>query len=120
MQSCSTITIIIQNAPYKGDNKAWHALRFAGAALIEDMKVRVHLLDDGVQLARRGLPVPADAVNLEKLLAELMECGLEVRACGMALQDCKLDRRGLIPGVQQGSMKALASWVKESDIVLTF
>ena len=115
-----TVTIIIQNAPYKGDNKAWHALRLAGAALIEDMKVRVHLLDDGVQLARRGLPVPADAVDLEKLLAELMECGLEVRACGMALQDCKLDRRGLIPGVQQGSMKALASWVKESDVVLTF
>ena len=115
-----TVTIIIQNAPYKGDNKAWHALRFAGAALVEDMKVRVHLLDDGVQLARRGLPVPTDAVDLEKLLSELMECGLEVRACGMALQDCKLDRRGLIPGVQQGSMKALASWVKESDIVLTF
>lgn len=27
------ITIIIQNAPYQSDNKAWHALRFAGAAL---------------------------------------------------------------------------------------
>ncbi|MHB8535680.1 MAG: VTT domain-containing protein [Sulfuricaulis sp.] len=115
-----TITIIIQNAPYKGDNKAWHALRLAGAALVEDMKVRVHLLDDGVQLARRGHPVPADAVDLEKLLAELMECGLEVRACGMALQDCKLDRRGLIPGVQPGSMTALAGWVKDSDVVLTF
>jgi len=115
-----TVTIIIQNAPYKGDHKAWHALHFAGAALVEDMKVRVHLLDDGVQLARRGLPVPADAVDLEKLLAELMECGLEVRACGMGLQDCKLDRRGLIPGVQPGSMTALAAWVKESDVVLTF
>ncbi len=115
-----TVTIIIHNAPYKGDNKAWHALRFAGAALAEDMKVRVHLLDDGVQLAQRDRPVPADAVDLEKLLGELMECGLEVRACGMALQDCKLDRRGLIPGVEPGSMKALADWVKESDVVLTF
>ena len=115
-----TVTIIIQNAPYKGDNKAWHALRFAGAALAEDMKVRVHLLDDGAQLARRGRPVPADAVDLEKLITELMECGLEVRACGMAMQDCKLDRRDLIPGVQPGSMIALANWVKESDVVLTF
>ncbi len=115
-----TVTIIIQNAPYKGDNKAWHALRFAGAALAEDMKVRVHLLDDGAQLARRNHQVPAGAVDLEKLLAELMEYGLEVRACGMAMNDCKLDERDLIPGIQQGSMKALADWVKQSDIVLTF
>ncbi len=115
-----TVTIVIQNAPYKGDNKAWHALRFAGAALAEDMKVQVHLLDDGTQLAKHGQQVPAGAVDLEKLLTELMEYGLEVRACGMSLNDCQLDERDLIPGIQKGSMKALASWVKESDIVLTF
>lgn len=115
-----TVTIVIQNAPYKGDNKAWHALRFAGAALAEDMKVRVHLLDDGAQLARKGHVVPEGAADLEQLLTQLMEFGLEVRACGMALSDCKLDERDLIPGVQSGSMRALASWVKESDLVLTF
>lgn len=115
-----TVTIVIQNAPYKGDNKAWHALRFAGAALTEDMKVRVHLLDDGVQLARRDQVVPAGATDLGQLLAELMECGLEVRACGMSLDGCRLDEKDLIPGIQQGSMKALASWAQESDIMLTF
>lgn len=115
-----TVTIVIQNAPYQGDNKAWHALRFAGAALAEDMKVRVHLLDDGAVLARRGHRAPDGAVDLEKLLTELMECGLEVRACAMAMNECKLDERDLIAGVQTGSMTALAGWVKESDIVLTF
>lgn len=114
------VTIVIQNAPYKGDNKAWHALRFAGAALTEDMKVRVHLLDDGVQLARRDQTVPEGATDLGQLLAELMECGLEVRACGMSLDGCRLDEKDLIPGIQQGSMKALASWAQESDIMLTF
>jgi uncharacterized membrane protein YdjX (TVP38/TMEM64 family)/rhodanese-related sulfurtransferase/sulfur relay (sulfurtransferase) complex TusBCD TusD component (DsrE family) len=118
--SGKTITVIIQNAPYRGDNKAWHALRFAGAALAEDMKVRVHLLDDGTQLARRTHFVPEGCVDLEKLLVELMEYGLEVRACGMGLTDCKLDEHDLIPGIQKGSMKALAAWVNESDIVLTF
>jgi sulfur relay (sulfurtransferase) complex TusBCD TusD component (DsrE family) len=115
-----TVTIVIQNAPYQGDNKAWHALRFAGAALAEDMKVRVHLLDDGAQLARHSHQVPAGMVDLEKLLTELMECGLEVRACAMAMNECKLDERDLISGIQPGSMTALAGWVKESDIVLTF
>ncbi len=114
------ITIVIQNAPYKGDNKAWHALRLAGAALAEDMKVRVHLLDDGAQLARHSHQVPAGMVDLEKLLAELMECGLEVRACAMAMNECKLNESDLISGIQPGSMTALAGWIKESDIVLTF
>ncbi|MDP2708019.1 MAG: VTT domain-containing protein, partial [Burkholderiales bacterium] len=114
------VTIVIQNAPYKGDNKAWHALRFAGAALTEDMKVRVHLLDEGVQLARRDQIVPEGATDLGQLLAELMEFGLEVRACGMSLNGCRLDEKDLIPGVQPGSMKALASWAQESDIMLTF
>ncbi len=54
----SIVTVIIQNAPYKSDNKAWHALRFAGAALTEDMDVRVHLLDDGVEVGRKNQPRP--------------------------------------------------------------
>ena len=71
----SSVTIVIQNAPYKEDNKAWHALRFAGAALAEDMQVRVHLLDDGVEVGRRDHKVPEGAADLESLLTELMECG---------------------------------------------
>jgi sulfur relay (sulfurtransferase) complex TusBCD TusD component (DsrE family) len=35
----STVTIVIQNAPYESGNKAWHALRFAGAALAGWVKV---------------------------------------------------------------------------------
>lgn len=114
------ITIIIQNAPYQSDNKAWHALRFAGAALTEDMDVRVHLLDEGVQVAQRDQVVPEGVVNLEELLAELIECGLSVRACGMALDGCGFQPERLVSGVERGSMKALAAWVKDSDSVLTF
>lgn len=116
----STVTIVIQNAPYKSDNKAWHALRFAGAAIVEDMTVRVHLLDDGVELGRRGHKVAEGFVNLEALLSELIECGLEVRACGMAVDDCGISEAELIEGIEKGSMKALAAWVKHSDQVMVF
>lgn len=61
----STVTVVIQSAPYQPGNKAWHALRFAGAALTEDMQVRVHLLDDGVEVGRLDHQVPERAVNLE-------------------------------------------------------
>lgn len=116
----STVTIVIQNAPYQPDNKAWHALRFSGAALANDMTVRVHLLDDGVEVGRRGHQVPEGSVNLEELLSELIECGLEVRACGMSLGDCAIDESALINGIEKGSMKSLADWVKDSEHVMTF
>lgn len=116
----STVTVVIQNAPYKEDNKAWHALRFAGAALVEDMSVRLHLLDEGVEVGRKNQHVPDDMVNLEELLGELIECGLDVRACGMSLDDCAMDESLMIEGIECGSMKALAAWVKESDQVMVF
>lgn len=116
----TTLTIVIQNAPYKDDNKAWHALRFAGAALAEDMQVQLHLLDDGVQVGRKHHDVPEDVTNLEELLSELIECGLEVRACGMAVDDCGLQVDDMIGGIEKGSMKALAGWVKASDHVIAF
>lgn len=116
----TTITIVIQNSPYKENNKAWHALRFAGAALVEDMNVRVHLLDDGVEVGLHSHQVPEGAVNLEELISELIDCGLEVSACGMALRDCEIDESAMLPGIECGSMKALANWVKESDHVMVF
>ncbi len=115
-----TITIIIQNPPYKGDNKAWHALRFAGASIAEGMNVHVHLLDDGVEVGKRGQKPPEGAVNLEELIKELMEYGLEVNACGLALDGCKIPEGEMIAGINRGSMKTLASWVSHSDLVTTF
>ena len=114
------IVIIIQNAPYREDNKAWHALRFAGACLAEDMVVRIHLLDDGAEVGRRGHQVPKGAPDLESLLGELIECGLEVRACGMALDECAICEEEMIAGIERGSMKGLAAWIRESDLALTF
>lgn len=116
----TTITIIIQNAPYESDNKAWHALRFAGASLAENMTVHVHLLDQGVVVGRKVHQAPDDAVNLEELLVEPIECGLEVRACGMAVDDRGIDEEQLIDGIEKGSMKSLAGWVKNSDHVIAF
>ncbi len=58
MLPMTTVTIVIQNSLYKENNKAWHALRFAGAALAEGMAVRVHLLDDVVEVGRHSRQVP--------------------------------------------------------------
>jgi sulfur relay (sulfurtransferase) complex TusBCD TusD component (DsrE family) len=115
-----TLTLIVQEAPDNPGNKAWHALRLAGAALVTDMKVRVFLLEQGVQLGRRGQQPQPDRPDLEALLKELIDSGLEVHGCGMCLDRCCLPAADLIPGIQRGSMKSLAEWISESDHVLTF
>jgi sulfur relay (sulfurtransferase) complex TusBCD TusD component (DsrE family) len=114
------ITIVIQSAPYREDSKAWNGVRFAGACLAQDMEVRVHFLDEGVETARRGHRVPEGKVDLEQLLNEFMECGLSVSACGKALDDCAIAAQDMLPGVERGSMKLLAGWIAESDLALTF
>jgi intracellular sulfur oxidation DsrE/DsrF family protein len=54
------------------------------------------------------------------LLGELIEFGLEVRACGKSLDDCAIDEASIMSDIERGSMKALAGWVKESDQVMVF
>lgn len=115
----STVTIVIQDAPYQENNKAWHALRFAGAALTEDLNVRENLLDEGVKIGIRGHDVPDGKVNLEELISELTEYGLEVRACGMTIDVYGVTEE-LIDGIEKGSIKALTNWVNSRDHVMTF
>jgi sulfur relay (sulfurtransferase) complex TusBCD TusD component (DsrE family) len=38
----------------------------------------------------------------------------------MALNECAIDESAMLPGIECGSMKALASWVKNSDHVMVF
>lgn len=114
------IVIIIQHAPYQSDNKAYDALRFAGAALAEDMAVNVHLLDVGVFLAQQQRSIPENKPDLEELLQELIECGLVVQACGKSLDDYQINDNEMIHNIERASMKKLATWVKECDLVMTF
>lgn len=116
----SSVVVIIQSAPYGGGNRAWDGLRFAGAALTEDLPVRVHLLDEAVRVAARDQPAPEGVADLGQLLGQLMECGLQVSACGKALDGCGLGDEALLPGVERGSMKFLAGLVRDSRAVLTF
>ncbi len=77
--------------------------------------MRVHLLRGAAALAGQG-GFPEEG----ELMAELMEAELTVSACGKALDDAGLADADLHPGIERGSMKALARWTGASDTVLTF
>lgn len=107
--------VIVQTDPATDPAAAGEALRFAGAALAEGHDVRVHLLRGAAALAGE------DAYPEQgELMTELMEAELAVSACGKALDNAGLTDADLRPGIERGSMKALAGWTAASDTILTF
>jgi len=115
------LTIIINDAPY-GIEKPWNALRLASTSVGEEigMNVRVFLMGDSVLSAKKGQKTPDGYYNMEKMLQSLVKRGVEVKTCGACIDARGIKEIDLVEGVQRGSMKILATWIKESDRVLSF
>jgi uncharacterized protein involved in oxidation of intracellular sulfur len=115
------LTIIVNDAPY-GIEKPWNALRLASTSITDEigMTVRVFLMGDSVLSAKKGQKTPDGYYNMEKMLKSLTSRGVEVKACGTCIDSRGITEEDLVDGVQRGSMKILATWIKESDRVLSF
>ncbi|MBF8280320.1 MAG: sulfurtransferase [Candidatus Magasanikbacteria bacterium] len=114
-----TITIIINELPYKND-KAWNALRLVGELLDQDVKVKIFLLEDGVDVGKENQEAKGKEYNLEELTKELLAKNVPFVACSSCLKVCGISREKLIDGIVVGHMSDLANLIKESDKVLTF
>ena len=114
-----TITIIINELPYKND-KAWNALRLAGELLNQDVKVKIFLLEDGVDVGKENQAAKGKEYNLEELAKKLLAKDVPFVARSTCLNVCGISKEKLIDGVVEGRMSDLANLVKESDKVLTF
>ena len=115
------LTIIINDAPY-GIEKPWNALRLASNSITDEigMTVRVFLMGDSVVAAKKGQKTPDGYYNMEKMLISLTNRGVEVKTCGSCIDSRGIKEEDLVDGVQRGSMKILATWIKESDRVVSF
>jgi tRNA 2-thiouridine synthesizing protein D len=110
----------LNEAPY-GKERAYTAIRFAWTCEVEGHKVRIFLLENGVYLAKKNQN-PADKVapNTGKNLSELVEGGVEVKACGVCMQARGLSESDLIEGVKSATMHELVEWTTNSDQVIVF
>ena len=115
------LTIIVNDAPY-GIEKPWNALRLASTSVSEEigMSVRVFLMGDSVVSAKKGQKTPDGYYNMERMIKSLMQRGVEVKTCGACIDARGIKVEDLVDGVERGSMKILATWVKESDRLLSF
>lgn len=113
------VTLIITGGP--ASLKAWNGLRLGAALIGQGLNVTVFLVDDGVYLARSGQrPVDKLAeLGADKKLAELMDMGAAVEACGVCLDHRGLEPDDLVPRVRPSTMVDLARFIKDSDRVVS-
>lgn len=115
------LTIILNDAPY-GSDKPWNGLRLASTSISQEigMGVKVFLMGDSVLAAKRGQRTPEGYYNIEKMIGSLVQRGVELKACSACMDARGLDAGDLVEGVERGSMRILAGWIKESENVVSF
>ena len=120
MMADLSLLLVISNPPYDGTDVVWNGLRLAATALDDGLEVRLFLMNDGVDLARRESR-PAEAeFDLQAMLGGLMDKGAAVRLCQTCLNRCGIGRGDILPPAQVAGMNDLLDWIKGSDRVLTF
>lgn len=110
---------ILNDAPY-GNERAYNALRLAGAlAGKEGQKVRLFLLADAVSCAKAGQKVPPGYYSIELMLGKVIRQG-EVSLCGTCMDARGLAETELIEGAKRSTLAQLADWTAEADKVIVF
>jgi len=117
-----SVLIVFNHEPYDGTDVAWNGLRLAGKLRESGQDVRIFLMNDAVDMARDVLKKPdAYDQDLVQLLKDLIAQGVMVKVCGTCMARCGIHRnQTYFPGAEKSTMAQLASWVVESDRVISF
>lgn len=114
-----TLLFILNEAPY-GSERAYNALRLAGAiAVKEQARPRVFLMADAVGSAKSGQHVPAGYYNVQVMLERVLKHG-EVALCGTCMDARGINESELVEGARRSTMAELAEWTLAADKVLVF
>ena len=114
------ITIIINEPPYSGNDKAWNGLRLAKTLLEKGQSINIFLIDKAIDIGKQNHVVPDGEINLEELVKDILSKGGVFKGCKTCITRCSVKNDPLIVGVEEGSMSALSNWVIDSDKVVCF
>lgn len=115
----SSTLFIINEAPY-GNERAYNALRLAGALSgKEGEQVRVFLMADAVGCAKAGQKVPEGYYSIQIMLGKVLRKG-EVNLCGTCMDARGIADAEIMEGAKRGTMAQLAEWTRGADKVLVF
>jgi uncharacterized protein involved in oxidation of intracellular sulfur len=112
--------VVVNDAPY-GSERAYNALRLAGAvARMEDQAVRIFLVGDAAACAQGGQHVPSGHYSVETMLKSAVRHGAEVGVCGSCMDARGITDDHLVDGTRRSSLEEWASWTVWADKVAVF
>ncbi len=111
-----TFTIVIADSAYTKE-RPYTMLRFAYTALLEDHKVNIFLVEDGVFVAKKDQE-PAKYDNVGKWMKDVIEEGANIKACGVCTKARGVSAGELIEGIDITTMNGFLDMCVESDNVL--
>lgn len=113
---------IFNHNPYDGSDIAWNGLRLAENLHRRGEEVRIFLMSDAVDLARESTRKPESYDHdLVMMLKAMFEDGVALKVCGTCMARCGLYKNQpyFDPNIQ-GTMDDLATWMQESERVVSF
>ncbi len=116
------ILIIFNREPYDNTDVTWNGLRLADTLVKNGNEVRIFLMNDSVDMARDACKPPENYdQDLSKLLKDLISKGVAVKVCGTCMARCGIYKNHpYFEGANKSTMGELATWLVDSDKVLTF
>lgn len=115
-----SISIILRRPPY-GTVDAPEAIRHALGGIIEDMAVKLILVDGGVNAARKGQNVSnTEYSSMEEGVKDCIDMGVSVYADKTSIKEEHLEGGDIIEGVIITNSSEIAELIKESDTTMIF
>lgn len=114
-----SVLIILSQAPFDGDT-TWNALRLASTLLDRKSPVRIFVMNDAIDVVRRGVIPEGAEFDLQAMLCALLPRGGRVKICTTCVNRCGIGHGEVIPEAIMATMDDLAAWITQSDRVVVF
>jgi len=115
-EKMKTFTIIIGDAPYTKE-RPFTMLRFAYTALLENHKINMFLVEDGIFAGKKNQD-PTAYDNVGKWMEDVISERANVKACGVCMKARGLSEDELIEGIEKTTMNSLVEMCEEADNVI--
>lgn len=115
----TTTLFILNDSPY-GNERAYNALRLAGALTgKEGQEVRIFLMADAISCAKSGQKVPEGYYNVQLMLGKVLRHG-QVALCGTCMDARGMAESEIVAGAKRSTLAELADWTTAADKVLVY
>ena len=113
------LLIILSQKPY-GSDVTWNALRLAETSLKRGDSVSIFVMNDAVDIARKGSAPAGTEFDLGLMLEQLESKGCEIKLCTTCITRCGISKGDVRQAAWPAGMGDLAGWMAGCDKVVTF